>query len=127
MIGLDAVDAPPTGLESDLAARAEPLLLDDRDHRRACVAGRRMEDGEEPSRHEVEHTTLVRRHCLDVMVDVCRDDCMVIVDLGVVDDALQRQLIEREHVFGGCAVILNRLQRPRCRLQLRDHVAGEKA
>src|SRR6185437_15170083 len=45
----------------------------------------------------------------------------------VVDDAAERQLVEREHVFGSLAVVLDRLQRRGGRLQLGNHVAGEEA
>src|SRR5437773_2407112 len=44
VVGLHAVHGAPPGLERDLAARAEALLLDERDHRRARVPRRRMED-----------------------------------------------------------------------------------
>src|SRR5438874_2014188 len=126
-VRLDAVDATPPGLERDLAARAEALLLDERDHGRARVAGRRMESGEEAPGDEIEDATLVGAEVVEVVVDVRRDDRVVVVDLRVVDDARERKLIEGEHVLGCGAVIRDRLQRPGGRLQLRDHVSGEIA
>src|SRR5437762_111581 len=44
VVRLEAVDRAPTRLERDLAARAEALLLDERDHRGPRVARGRMED-----------------------------------------------------------------------------------
>src|SRR6185437_10905056 len=61
LIGLEPVDAAPPGLESDLAARSEALLLDERDHGCAGIAGRGVEDGEEALGDEVEDTPLVGR------------------------------------------------------------------
>ena len=58
-IRLEAVDAAPPGLERDLAAGAEPLLLDHRDDGRPRVTGRRVEDGEEAAGDEVEDAALV--------------------------------------------------------------------
>src|SRR5207245_6543080 len=126
-VGLEAVDAAPAGLERDLAARAEALFLDERDHGRARVTRRRMEDGEEATRDGVEDAALVGREVVDVVVDVRRDDRVVVVDLCVVDDAGERQLVEREHVLGSGAVLLDRTQCLGGRLQLRDHVAGQEA
>src|SRR5439155_4032375 len=100
MVRLEPVDGTPPGLERDLAARTEALLLDDRYHRRPRVARRWMEDREETSRDEIEDAALVRRQRRDVVVDVRRDDRVVVVDLRVVDHPLQRQLVERENVFG---------------------------
>src|SRR5215207_11216991 len=54
VVGLETVDAAPAGLERHLAPRAEALLLNLCDDRRARVARRRMEDGEEAPRDEVE-------------------------------------------------------------------------
>ena len=59
-VRLDAVDAAPSGLERHLAARAEALILDEGDDLGSRVAGRRVEDGEEPARDQVEDPALVR-------------------------------------------------------------------
>src|SRR5207249_1143786 len=53
LVRLEAVDTAPPGFERDLAARAEAFLLDDRDHGRARIAGRWMEDGEETLRDQI--------------------------------------------------------------------------
>ena len=84
-----------------------------------------MEDGEEAARDEVEDAALVGREVLDVVVDVRRDDRVVVVDLRVVDDARERELVECEHVLGRRAVIRDRLQCSGRRLQLRDHLRGD--
>ena len=126
LIGLEPVDAAPPGLERDLAARSEALLLDERDHGCAGIAGRRMEHGEEALGDEVEHTPLVGRERLEVLFDVGRDDCVVVAHLRVVDDASERQLVEREHVLGSLAVVLDRLQRRGRRLQLREPCRPER-
>ena len=67
LIGLESVDAAPPGLERDLAARAEALLLDERDHRRARIARPGVEHREEALGDEVEHTPLVGRERLEVL------------------------------------------------------------
>jgi len=86
-----------------------------------------MEDGEEALRDEVEHAPLVRRQRVHVLLDVRRDDRVMIVDLRVVDDPLQRQLVETQDVLRSPAVLGHRLQGGRRRLQLRDHVPGQIA
>ena len=60
-IGLNAVDATPPGLERDLAAGAEALVLDHGDDGRPRVARRRMEHGQEAAGDEIEDATLVGR------------------------------------------------------------------
>ena len=57
-----------------------------------CVARRRVEDGEEAARDEVEDPALVRRERAHVVLDVGRDDRVVVLDLRVVDDALSGSL-----------------------------------
>ena len=52
-----------------------------------------MEDGQEALGDEVEDPPLVGRERLDVVVDVGGDDRVVVVDLGVVDDAAEGQLL----------------------------------
>ena len=75
-----------------------------------------MEHGEEAPRNEIEHTTLVGREGLDVMVDVGRNDRVVVGDLRVVDHTLQRQLVEREHILRRLRVVGDRFERPGSRL-----------
>ena len=47
-----------------------------------------MENGEEPARDEIEHPPFVGRETSDVVLDVGRDDCVVVADARIVDDAL---------------------------------------
>jgi hypothetical protein len=86
-----------------------------------------MEDGQEAPGDEVEDPTLVRREVGDVVRDVGRDDRVVVVDPGVVDDALKRQLVEAEHVARARRIVRDRRERLGGRLQLRNEVAGEIA
>src|SRR6185312_3764498 len=72
LVRLEPVDAAPAGLERDLAPASEPLLLDQGDDRRPRVAGRRVEDGEEAPRDEVEDASLVRREAVELVLDVGR-------------------------------------------------------
>src|SRR5207248_9240987 len=60
-VRLESVDGAPARLERHLAARAEARVLDERHDHRPRIAGRRVEDGEEAARDEVEDATLVRR------------------------------------------------------------------
>src|SRR5262249_2841708 len=83
------------------------------------------EDGEEAARDEIEDAALIGSEVVDVVVDVGGNDRVVIVDLRVVDHARERKLVERENVLRRRAVLLDRLQRRRCRLQLRDYVTRE--
>ena len=78
-------------------------LLDLGDDRRALVARRRVEDGEEAPRDQVEDAALVGREGGDVVLDVGRDDRVVVVDLRVVDDAAERQLGEVDDERAACA------------------------
>src|SRR5204863_2611941 len=126
-IGLEAVDAAPARLEGDLAAGAKALVLDERHHLGALVARRRMEDGEEATGNQVEDAPLVRGEAVDGMLDVGRDDRVVVVDPRVVDDALQRQPVEREHVARGRGVVADWNQRLGGRLQERHHVTRQVA
>ena len=79
-VALEPVDAAPAGLERDLAARAEALALDSVTIVVRGEARRRVEDGEEAARDEVEDAPLVGREAVDVVVDVRRDDRVVVVD-----------------------------------------------
>ena len=97
-LGLEPVDAAPARLERDLAARAEALALDLGDDGRARVARRRMEDGEEAAGDEVEDAALVRRGASTSCGMSVGMIGVVVADLRVVDDALQRQLVEAHHV-----------------------------
>ena len=106
MVRLDAVDAAPTRLERDLAAGAEPLFLDDSDHRGARIPRRRVEDGEEAFRDQVEDAALVGRERFEIFLDVGRDDRVVVVDLRVVDHAPERKLVEGEYVLGAPPVVV---------------------
>src|SRR5207244_9552002 len=89
-VGLEAVDAAPAGLERDLAPGAEALALDLRHHGRPRVAGRRMEHGEEAPGDEVEDAPLVGRELRNVVLDVGRDDRVVVFDARVRHDAPER-------------------------------------
>src|SRR5919109_931012 len=86
LVGLDPVDAAPAGFQRDLAAGAEALVLHLGDHSRARVPRRGMKDGEEAPGDQVENPTLVRREVAEIVRDVGRDDRVVVVDLGVIDD-----------------------------------------
>ena len=86
-----------------LPARPEALALDLGDDRRALVARRRVEDGQEAARDEVEHAALVVRERVDVVLDLGRDDRVVVLDLRVVDHAPERELVEPQDEPRRCA------------------------
>ena len=67
-----------------------------------------MEDREEAPRDQVEDPPLVGREAVEVVLDVGRDDRVVVVDLRVVHDASERQLLEAEHVLRGGRVLADR-------------------
>ena len=126
-IGLNAVDATPPGLERDLAAGAEALVLDHGDDGRPRVARRRMEHGQEAAGDEIEDTALVGRELADVVLDVGGDDRVVVTDLCVVHDPGERKRVEPEHELRRGRVLGDVDERPRRRLQLWDEVAGKPA
>src|SRR3989442_6128438 len=96
--GMEPVEPQPPRLERDLAARAEPLFLDERDDCRAGISRRREEHREETLRNEIAHTDLVRREHLDGVLGVGRDDRVEVADHCVRDYASQPQHVDREEL-----------------------------
>ena len=88
VVGLDAVDAAPAGLERDLAARAEALAPRPRS-RSSCARSARAGGRRRGSAWRRGRRCAARRptRTSDVVLDVGRDDRVVVVDVGVVDDA----------------------------------------
>ena len=122
-----AVDAAPARLEGDLAARPEALVFDEGDDRRPRIPRPRVEHGEEAPGDQIEDAPFVGRELRHVVLDVGRDDRVVVVDARVIDDAAERELPEGEHVARGVGVLGDRDERLGRGLELRDEIAGEEA
>src|SRR5205823_11733033 len=113
--------------QGHLAAGAEALVLDLGHDSCSCVARRWMEYGEEAARDEVEDPPLVGRELVEVVLDVGRNDRVVVVDAVVADDACERELREGEDESRALRVLGDRLEGRSRRLQLRNEIAGEIA
>ena len=122
-----AVDGAPAGLDQHPAAGAEHVLGHGGLHAGALELRVGVEDGQEALGHEVVDLQLVRAHAAEVVLGLGGDDRVVVLDLGVVDHAPQRQLrpgpprTPRPCVGG---VVAHQLGD---RLDLLDHVAGHEA
>ena len=86
-----------------------------------------MEDGQEALGHQVVDLQLVLAHAPEVVLGAGGDDRVMVGDLLVVDHAAQRQLVQREHVLRAAPVLRVVAHEADDRLDLGDHVAGQKA
>ena len=86
-----------------------------------------MEHGEEAPGDQIEDAPFVGRELRHVVLDVGRDDRVVVVDARVIDDAAERELPEGEHVARGVGVLGDRDERLGPGLELRHEIAGEEA
>ena len=122
------VDGPPSGDQHQLAAGAEHVGRHGRLDAGVLEHGVGVEDRQEPADDQVVDPAVVLVHLVDRMaLGAGRDDRVVVGDLEVVDDPLQRQLLEAEHVLGAGRVLGLGADEPRDRLDLGDHVAGQVA
>ena len=123
VLGHLAVDAAPARDEQHLAARAEHVGLDRGLHARVLELGLRVEDREEAPGDHVVDLAVVLAHLRERMLGLGRDDRVVVADLGVVDDAAERQQVEPCHVRRGLGVGVVVADALGGRLDVRDHVA----
>ena len=87
-----------------------------------------VEDRQEPLGDQVVDPSVVGVHLLDrVALGARRDDRVVVGDLEIVDDPLQWQLLQADHVLGAGRVLRLGADDAGDRLDLGDHVAGEVA